>query len=343
MSNKLRTRSVIFAAVVAAWSVSGAAFAVDEVEPNNLIGTAQPLVIGSDGTATVNGVMGAVSGAPTRDIDFYSFEGKAGDVVTVDIDGGMLTRSTGLDSILAIFGANGGIPLRQMDNASPADAGSVSALDARIDNFVLPETGKYFIGVSSFPGMFVNATTLSSGELRANSSGAYTLIISGVTPSELPALQINILIKPDTTAVARLNPKSKGSIPVALLSSADFDAMDVDPATLTFGADGTEQSFERCNDRGRDYNGDGLLDRVCHFDTQLAGFEVGDTEGVIHGVTNDGKKFEGSGWLKVLVLPDDHRRYDRDHDHGHHHGRGHDHDHGDHDRGHDDDHGPGKH
>ena len=335
MSNKLRTRSVIFAAVVAAWSVSGAALAVDEVEPNNLVGSAQPLAIGSDGTATVNGVMGAVSGTQTRDIDFYSFEGKAGDVVTVDIDGGMITRSSGLDSILAIFGANGGIPLRQMDNASPADAGSVSALDARIDNFVLPATGKYFIGVSSFPGMFVNATTLSSGELRANSSGAYTLIISGVTPS---TLQINILIKPDTTAVARINPASKGRIPVALLSSADFDAMEVDPESLTFGAEGTEQSFERCNWRGRDYNGDGRLDRVCHFDNQLASFEVGDTEGVIRGATKSGKQFEGRGWLKVLVRAEDHRRYDRDHDHGDHDGGRHDHD-----RGHDDDHDRGKH
>jgi hypothetical protein len=328
MSNKPRTRSVIFAAVVAAWSVSGAALAVDEVEPNNLIGTAQSLAIGSDGKATVNGVMGVVSGVPTRDIDFYSFAGKAGDVVTVDIDGGMLTRSTGLDSILAIFGPTGGIPLRQMDNASPADEGSVSALDARIDNFVLPATGKYFIGVSSFPGMFQNDTTLSSGQLRSNSNGAYTLIVSGVTPS---TLQINILIKPDTTEVARINPASKGRIPVALLSSAEFDAMDVDPESLTFGAQGTEQSFERCSARGRDYNGDGRLDRVCHFDTQLAGFEVGDTEGVVRGATEGGKQFEGRGWLKVLVRPDDHRRYDRDRDHGGHR------------RGHDDDHDRGKH
>jgi hypothetical protein len=335
MSNKLRTRSVIFAALVAAWSVSGAALAIGEVEPNDAVGTAQRLVIGNDGTVTVTGVVGVASGNFTefvRDVDFYSFEGKAGDVITVDIDGGMITNRTGVDTVLGLFGPKGSNPLfmyRMVDNPTTNDPGSVIRLDSRIDNFVLEVTGKYYIGVSSAPGMFVNATTLSSGALQANSNGAYTLIVSGVTPS---IQQINIIVKPDTTEVARVNVKAKGRIPVALLSSAEFDAMAVDPQTLTFGAQGDEQSLERCNEKGRDYNGDGRLDRVCHFDLQAANFELGDTEGVIRGSTDSGMQFEGRGFLKIISVA--HRNDDaHQRDHGH----------GDHDRGHDDDHDRGKH
>lgn len=297
MNKKFHARSAIFMALFAACAASGAALAVDEVEPNQPASAAQPLVIGSDGTVQVKGVIGVVSGTPIRDVDFYSFDGKEGDVVTVDIDGGMITPSTGLDSVLAIFGPNSGIPLRQNDNAIPVDPGSVSALDARIDNFRLPVTGRYIIGVSSFPGLFLNINTLSSNELRSNSNGAYTLLVSGVTPS---IQQINIAIKPDTTEVAPVNPKAKGSIPVALLSSADFDPMNVDQQTLRFGELGTEDSLRRCGSDGMDYNGDGRPDLVCHFDNATANFNVRDTEGVLTGATKSGARFEGRGWLKVV-------------------------------------------
>jgi hypothetical protein len=300
MSNKLHTRSVIFAALVAAWGVSGAAPAVDEAEPNNVVGSAQPLVIGGDGMAEVNGYMGDPSGKPTRDVDFYSFEGKAGDVVTVDIDGGMTSRNTGVNTVIAIFGPKGSNPFfmyRRMDRATSDDPGSVSRLDARIDNFPFDVTGKYYIGVSSAPGTFLDVNTLLTSQLGSLSLGAYKLIISGVTPS---MQYINIVIKPDTTEVAPINPKSKGSIPVALLSSAEFDPMSVKPETLKFGAHGNEQSFQRCNKDGMDYNGDGRLDLVCHFDNQAANFDVGDSEGTVSGATESGKQFQGSGWLKIV-------------------------------------------
>jgi hypothetical protein len=331
MGNKLRNRSVIFAALVAAWAISGAALAGDpvpEVEPNDPATSAQALVIGSDGTATVKGSI-LVDGLGIRDIDFYSFEGKAGDVITVDIDGGMITQSQGLNSVLAIFGPNGTFPLSQKAQSSSLDPGSVSLLDARIDNFHLDVTGKYIIGVSSMPGQFIDINTLSNGGRRANSSGSYTLIISGVTPP--PSIQlISIKIRPDTTEVPRINPKSGGHVPVALLSSPDFNPADVDRTTLTFGATGNEKSFERCNkddEDALDYNGDGRPDLVCRFDNRAANFEVENTEGVIRGKTRSGKQFEGHGWLKVIHNEhgkdeEEHGKNDEDHGHEGEHGHG---------------------
>ena len=50
-------------------------------------------------------------------------------------------------------------------------------------------------------------------------NGSYKLIISGVTPPEL-VQYMNIDIKPGGDEEARINPKAKGNIPVALLSQA---------------------------------------------------------------------------------------------------------------------------
>lgn len=302
MTKKLRTRSAVFAALLAAWGSSGVALAVDEVEPNNPVGSAQHLVIGTDRSAQVNGVIGVLSGTATRDVDFYSFQGRQGDVITLDIDGGMHTNGTGVDTVVAIFGPNGSNPLflwRQNDDGGfPLDPGSVSPLDSRITNFTLPATATYVVGVSSYPGTFIDVNTLATARLDRNSNGAYTLIISGVTPS---IQQINIDIKPGSDEVAPINPKSRGSIPVALLSSPAFNALQVDPRTLRFGEKGNEESLVRCNKDGTDVNGDGLLDLVCHFDNVKASFEVGDTEGMVSGATNGGMQFEGRGWLKVVA------------------------------------------
>ena len=298
MNKQLHIRSAVLAALLAGWGASGSALAVNEVERNDPVSSAQHLVFGTDGSVQVNGFMGALSGPAFRDVDFYSFQGTQGDVVTVDIDGGMLANGTGLDTILAIFGPEGGLPLRQVDDGGfPLDPGSVSPFDARITNFRLPVTGTYVVGVSSFPGEFRDVNTLSSGELSSNSSGAYTLIVSGVTPS---VQQVNVIIKPGSNEVAPVNPKSRGNVPVALLSSAEFDALDVDQRTLKFGAQGNEASLLRCNKNGTDVNHDGLPDLLCHFDNLTAGFDVGDTEGMVTGATKGGTLFEGRGWLKVV-------------------------------------------
>lgn len=302
MSKKLRTRSAIFAALLAAWGASGAALAVDEVEPNTPVTSAQPLVFGPDGTVTVYGVIGTLSGAATFDVDLYTFQGHEGDIVTLDIDGAWKADFTGLDANMALFGPFGSDPYHiyaQDDDASSVDPGSVDIFDPRIDSFRLPVTGTYVVGVSGSPASFIDINTVTTNSLELNSNGAYTLIITRVAaaPAVLP---INIEIKPGSSDVPPINPKAKGSIPVALLSAADFNALQVDRQTLTFGETGNEASLLRCDKDGTDVNGDGRLDLVCHFDNVTAKFSVGDTEGVVRGKTSTGTPFEGKGWLKVV-------------------------------------------
>src|SRR6266705_3723117 len=89
------------AAFLAASIASEAAFAIVEIEDNNTIATAQRLVI-SGGSVEVNGIIGNGS-LGTNDVDFYSFTGSVGDVVTIDIDGGMKSDGSGVDTDDAIF------------------------------------------------------------------------------------------------------------------------------------------------------------------------------------------------------------------------------------------------
>lgn len=113
-----------------------------------------------------------------------------------------------------------------------------------------------------------------------------------------PITEVTIDIKPH-----RINPKSKGKIKVAILSTKDFDAHDmVNIGSLTFGRTGDEQSLAFCNRKPKDVNHDCLKDDlVCHFYAEDAGLQCGDTKGILKGKTMEGIPIEGSD--SVMIKP----------------------------------------
>jgi hypothetical protein len=290
MKTQRMIRRTTLAMALAAFGVSGTARAVPEAESNHPIQSAQSLDVGG-GSITVNGAIRHF-GTSQPDVDFYSFDAKEGDVITVDIGG--VPKDT-LDATLTLFGPGPTFPRLIWNSEASLDSNSESDADPRIDAFRLSATGRYTVAVSSFPVMFNSGGTMT----RTNtlSSGVYTLIISGITP----AMQyISIDIKPgNNDEPAPINPKSKGVIPVALLSNADFDPFAIDVASLRFGRTGDEASLSRCSKDGRDLNADGKPDRVCHFDNEKAGFTKTDTSAMVKG-TVGGKPFQGNGDLKVV-------------------------------------------
>lgn len=267
---------------------------INESEPNSTITYAQK-IDASSGNVAISAVFGNLSGSIANDTDFYEFHAMAGDVLTLDIDGAY-GGTRGFDSYIAIFGPG---PKFEMllpnDDASPADDGSESWRDSRIENYSIPVSGYYVVGVTSPPREFRNGGNLTTGTIKGN--GDYKLIITGVTPD---VQQINIEVKPGNDAIAPINPRSKGKIPVALLSSVKFNAMNVDVSSLTFGATGDEKSFSHCGQSGEDVNGDGRPDLVCHFENQVAGFEKGDLVGIVRGKMTWGTRIEGRAFLKVV-------------------------------------------
>ncbi len=113
-------------------------------------------------------------------------------------------------------------------------------------------------------------------------------------------LPVAIDIKPGGFANS-INPKSGGKIPVAILSSPTFDAPnEVNRNSLMFGRTGTEASLSLCNTIPEDVNGDGLLDQVCHFFTSLTAFQLGDTEGILTGLTLEGTAIQGRDSVTIL-------------------------------------------
>jgi len=293
-----------YALLAIALALPGLAQAVAESEPNHPIAQPQALTITvqggqSTGGAAVDAVIGNLSGAATLDLDYFTFNGTEGDVVSVDIDGGM-GGVRNVDTILAVFGPGPTYAmLRYNDDAGfPLDPGSSHPYDSRITNFRLPASGTYTVGVSSYPRRFVNGGGTSSTALSSNSNGDYQLLVTGVS---VPVLQISIDIKPGSGDVAPINPKSRGKVPVALLGARDFSVQDVDVNSLTFGHSGNEASLSKCGEP-TDVNGDVWPDVVCHFENQDAKFEATDDEAILKGKLRDGRSFEGRGWMKVVPV-----------------------------------------
>jgi hypothetical protein len=95
-----------------------------------------------------------------------------------------------------------------------------------------------------------------------------------------------------------INPRSRGVIPVVLLSTDTFDAMIADPATIRFGATGTEAApvlFAL-----DDINGDGKKDLILHFRTQDTGIVCGATSACLSGETFGGQAIIGSDSIKTV-------------------------------------------
>jgi len=108
---------------------------------------------------------------------------------------------------------------------------------------------------------------------------------------------VGIDIKPGSFPNS-VNPKSKGMIPVAILTTDTFDAITVDPTTVLFGPTGTEAV--PVHTALEDMDGDGDTDMILHFNTQATEIQCGDTSASLTGETFSGQIIEGSDSIKTV-------------------------------------------
>ena len=164
----------------------------------------------------------------------------------------------------------------------------------------------------------VATTSLSEGntltfdetttEITAEAANADIVIIlvdgmeSALAPGETIILltRVSIDIKPGSDPNS-INLGSSGVIPVAILSTADFDAATVNPDNLMLAGArirvAGRSGHTLCH--SEDTNGDGLLDLVCQFENDLDA-QVGDSILVLEGETFDGTLIRGEDSISIV-------------------------------------------
>jgi hypothetical protein len=302
MNKRIFRRSIVAVAVLGAFALSGTALAIDEVEQNHPISSAQALS-NTPNTPLTDAVtlQGAINNPATPDVDFYSFYARKGDKLNFAIESKTASGMMFLPVLTVFIGTS---PWEKKDQLYNVDL-------PRIDNYLVDRDGLHVVAVSGQPCVLVPGGLCPSNGTMVSpriSMGTYTLRISPATP---PEMQVKIEIKPGSGALTPVNPKAKGNIPVALLSSdlpefKPFGDVDVSRESLTFGSTGVETSLRKCEKEGVDLNADGVPDMVCHFENQDAKFQPDDSRATLKGKTKDGRSFTGSGMLKVVPPQQEH-------------------------------------
>lgn len=106
-------------------------------------------------------------------------------------------------------------------------------------------------------------------------------------------IEVLIDIKPGSELNC-INLESKGVVPVAVLTTDDFYASDVDPTTVEF-AGASQVRWVIC-----DVDVDGDLDRLFHFKTQDTNISAGDTEATLTGTTYSGTPIQGTDVVNMV-------------------------------------------
>ena len=104
-------------------------------------------------------------------------------------------------------------------------------------------------------------------------------------------IDVTIDIKPGDEPTV-MDPRSEGMIPVAILSSPNFDATSVDPGTVRFGATGDEAAPVRS--MREDVDRDGDTDLRFMFRATQTNITCGDTSASLTGKTRSGQAIAGS-------------------------------------------------
>ena len=130
-------------------------------DPGDTLTTATVLGLAEDSKLAVNQKIGDGAGG-ANDVDLYSFAGTAGDLVTVDLG----PANTNPYPVARLFDASG----------NQLAVGTYSQ-EPELNMFVLPASGTYYIGVSSWSDTSYNPTKSGSGS-GGGYTGAYTMTVT---------------------------------------------------------------------------------------------------------------------------------------------------------------------
>lgn len=179
------------------------------------------------------------------------------------------------------------------------------------ESIVLPNGGDYRVtipftfsgeinGFASAP--IFTATLIGKGlatfgfwDISMDSSNPHYVLDS--IEYDFEPVPVMIDIRP-TTFPNSINPRSKGKIAVAILSTRSFDAATVDPTTIRFGVTGIEAA--PVHSAMEDVDGDGHIDMILHFITQDTGITCGNVSASLTGAIVSGVMIAGSDSIETV-------------------------------------------
>jgi hypothetical protein len=163
------------------------------------------------------------------------------------------------------------------------------------DSTNLPDTwGTYTLDLFITP--FLEGDILSFG-FSATSTNYNGSAVFYDNLSFIKVILVTIDIKPDSQT-NNINPRSKGVIAVSVLTSEDFDALQVDPDTVLFGPADAEKAHTQAH--VEDVDNDGDMDLQLHFKTQETGIQCGGTEATLTGYTWGGTPISGTDSVNTV-------------------------------------------
>jgi len=201
-----------------------------------------------------------------------------------DIDGGVA-----IELASGIATADGCLYVSDFDDG----AGMWRSVDPTADEPLFEQVGDDF-GLDADANIWHLQTTSGSNVLWALDDETYDdrAALWTYEVTVLP-LTIEIDIKPGSDPNS-INLKSKGVVPVAVLTTDDFDASTVDPDTVVFaGADPVRWTMEDVDEDEDD-------DMLFHFKTQELELEEDSTEATLTGKTLGGIDIKGTDTVNIV-------------------------------------------
>jgi hypothetical protein len=230
-------------------------------------GTPEPIIraasISPNGT-DLYGICGFC--ADMTGFNLYANDGSTFNLVSIDL-GGFGNAADEFDFTLTGYTATGGTLTESLTISVPEGMQTL-VLDTIWQNLSSVTVLVNNVGNAGFSGSAYDNIVLAPGP---------TTVVIDVLPD-------------DSTNV--VYPNQTGKLPVAVLSSADFDAVQVDPATLKFGMGEATQTDAVVI---ADVDGQFGDDTIAKFKVQESGIFCADTEVTLTGETYAGEQFTGTG------------------------------------------------
>jgi hypothetical protein len=142
--------------------------------------------------------------------------------------------------------------------------------------------------------VLVSALAVLFSSPAAEALGGPTPFLLGPAFADLGGTVITVDIHPGNDAT-RMNPRSRGRVPVAILTTAAFDATTVDLDSVELGPDRAlpyKTTLE-------DVDGDGDLDAVLHYWAMETGVGCGASAATLRGHTDSGQSFRGTDSVRT--------------------------------------------